>query len=348
MQHDLPVSPSEPPMPTEGPVINLAVHRGADIVAIEGAHLGDPLGFAGELAPDDVYELAPGARPERLSLAVGPGESFAIAPGSPLGAPGAAVFLDSCLTFMAAGGRMLELLVLVEVDRAGAASAVYAHPLDALEEGAACTLVSVDPAGARRRFAELGCVSFSRGTRITLASGEQRPIETLAPGDRVLTRDDGAQEIRWIGQTIVRAAGAFAPIAIAAGALNNAAELVVSPDHRLFVYQREDALGAGRPEVVVRARHLVNGTTVRRRPGGFVEYFQLLLDSHQIIYAEGIAAESMLLDARTRPVLPAPLDRALAGRLPREGGGAHRAFEVREALLARPDAAELLRRASTR
>lgn len=335
-------------MQTDRPVINLTVHRAEELRATEGARLGDPLGFADELAPDDVYEMAPGARVSRLALEMGAGDTLLVAPDSPIGTPGATVFLDSCLTFMAAGGQVLEVIVLVEADRAGAAAAVYVHPLDTVAPDTAYALVTVDPSGARRRFAELGCVSFSRGTRITLPSGEQRPIETLAPGDRVLTRDDGPQEIRWIGRSTVRAAGAFAPIVIAAGVLNNTGELVVSPDHRLFVYQREDALGAGRPEVLVRARHLVNGTTVRRRAGGFVEYFQLLLDCHQIIYAEGIAAESMLLDARNRPVLPAPLDRALANRLPGHGDGALRDFEVREALLRRPDAAELLRRASAR
>ncbi len=335
-------------MPTERPVINLAVHRAEDFRATEGARRGDPLEHAHALAPDDVYELATDARALRLALEMGAGESLVVAPDSPLGTPGATVFLDSCLTFMDSAGQVLEVLVLVETDRAGTVRAVHAHPLDRVAPRTSYTLVNVDPGGARRRFAELGCVSFSRGTRITLPSGEQRPIETLAPGDRLLTRDDGAQEIRWIGRSTVRAAGAFAPIVIAAGALHNTGELVVSPDHRLFVYQREDALGAGRPEVLVRARHLVNGTTARCRAGGFVEYFQLLLDCHQIIYAEGIAAESMLLDARNRPLLPAPLDRTLANRLPGHGDGALRGLEVRETLLRRPDAAELLRRASAR
>ena len=98
--------------------------------------------------------------------------------------------------------------------------------------------------------------------------------------------------------------GEFALIGITKGALQNENDLLVSPDHRLFVYQREDKLGAGRSEVLLKVRHLVNGSTVYQRDGGFVDYFQLLFDDHQIIYAEGIAAESLLIDPRTRTAVP--------------------------------------------
>jgi hypothetical protein len=49
--------------------------------------------------------------------------------------------------------------------------------------------------------------------------------------------------------------GEFAPIVITKGALHNENDLPVSPDHRLFVCQREDKLGAGRSEVLVKVRH---------------------------------------------------------------------------------------------
>jgi hypothetical protein len=50
-------------------------------------------------------------------------------------------------------------------------------------------------------------VRFARGTNITLASGAQIPIEDLKVGDRVLTRDAGPQQIRWIGNTTLRPSG---------------------------------------------------------------------------------------------------------------------------------------------
>jgi len=177
-----------------------------------------------------------------------------------------------------------------------------------------------------------------------MATGAQKPVETLQPGDMVLTRDDGPQPLRWIGQTTLRAIGDFAPVRIRAGALNNEGDLLVSPDHRLFVYQRDDAVGAGRREVLVRARHLVNGDSVRIETGGHVDYVQLLFDRHQIIFAEGIAAETLLLDPRTRSALPEELLPDTASH----DTPAHLQFEIGRALLDHPNAADLLRRASLR
>ena len=68
----------------------------------------------------------------------------------------------------------------------------------------------------------------------------------------------------------------------------------------------------------------------------------------EVIYAEGIAAETLLVDTRTRPALPKELSEKLAQTLPGHEGRAHLDFEVSEALLDHPDAAELLKRASTR
>ena len=130
------------------------------------------------------------------------------------------------------------------------------------------------------RFAQVACVSFTRGTRLSLATGEQRAVEALKIGDKLLTRDDGPQEIRWIGHHTVRALGDFAPVMITKGTLHNENDLLVSPDHRLFVYQREDKLGAGRAEVLLKARHLVNGESVFVQEGGFVDYFQILFEKN--------------------------------------------------------------------
>ncbi|MDF1728187.1 MAG: Hint domain-containing protein [Sulfitobacter sp.] len=327
---------------------SLPVYLARTFTCTDGANMGDSLSFADELTLDDIYELPLSAETARLSVLPGGKARFVVADESPLGTPGAALHLDSALMFMSPDGATQEVLLLVEVDETGSATEIYLLPLAALIPQVEYRLVGIDTDEAHLKFAQVACVSFTRGTHITLASGAQCPVEDLKPGDRVLTRDDGVQQVRWIGQTTVRAVGEFAPIRVHAGALNNSQDLLVSPDHRLFIYQRQDAIGAGRSELLVKARHLVNGYTVTRSEGGFVDYFQLLFDSHQIIYAEGIAAETMLIDTRTRPVLPEEITQALGDVIPGHSDQPHAGLDVSEALLAHPDPAALLRKASTR
>ena len=334
--------------PPERPAYSVPVYSAGDLTVVNGANLGDSISFAAELDLDDTYELRVGARLHRLSLLADEGSTLCIGTGSRLGTPGATVHLDSCLTMMSGTGQTTEMLILVEVDDTGDVAQVYALPLAQVSSRTGYSLVGIDSENARQKFAEVACVSFTRGTHITLGSGAQTAVEDLKVGDTVLTRDDGVQTIRWIGHSTVRAVGEFAPIRIRAGTLHNENDLLVSPDHRLFIYQRSDALGAGRHELLVRARHLVNGDTVIQEDGGFVEYYQLLFDTHQIIYAEGIAAETLLLDTRTSAALPKELTEKLAQTLPGHTNRAHLDFEVSEALLNHPDAARILKSASTR
>ncbi|MEX0368994.1 MAG: Hint domain-containing protein [Tateyamaria sp.] len=329
---------------THTPAQSYPVYRAASFAVSQGANLGDPLANADELMLDDIYMLEPGVRPFRLSVQAGEDQDLTIAAGSDCGVAGAAVYLDCTLTLMSPDGQISDALVLVEVDEQGHIADVYLLPLAALAWRTQYSLVGIDRDNVRTKLAHLACARFTRGTHITLASGAQKPIEELEVGDRVLTRNDGPQSVRWIGTSTVRAVGDFAPICIRAGTLNNDRDLIVSPDHRLFIYQRKDRLGAGRSELLVKARHLVNGDSVTVRDGGFVDYFELLFDTHQIIYAEGIAAESMLIDTRTKPVVP----NEVSERLTEHTSAGLSGLDVTETLLDRPDAAELLRRASTR
>ncbi len=333
---------------TSKPAQSIRVFQAYDFTVVNGANLGDPISFADELDLDDTYELHRNAKPYRLSLIADAGGHFKVASDTDLGRPGATVHLDSCLTLMSANGSTTEMLVLVEVDDNGDVAEVYALPLAAITPRTGYALVGFDRDVARQKYAEVACVSFTRGTHITLSSGAQKPVEELQIGDTILTRDDGVQKLRWVGQSTVRAVGDFAPIRIRAGTLHNENDLLVSPDHRLFIYQRSDKLGAGRHEVLVRARHLINGDSVRVEDGGFVDYFQLLFDEHQIIYAEGIAAETLLVDTRTRQFLPDDVSASLSSDRSGHTARPHMEFEVEEKLLKDLDVAEILRRASTR
>lgn len=323
----------------------LPVYRSKDFFVVAGVNVGDPISFAGELDLDDTYELDAKATLSQLIVSTDGDLNFKVSEDSTVGHPGARMCMDCCLTLMCATGQVIEALVWVEVDAQGNIAEIYVMPLAPFLIKTGYTLIGIDRDKAIQKFAELSCVSFARDTRITLASGAQKAVQDLKAGDQVMTRYDGVQPIRWIGQSTVRATGEFAPVRIKAGALHNSNDLIVSPDHRLFIYQRSDAIGAGRAEVLVRARHLINGTTVVQQDGGFIEYFQLLFDQHQIIYAEGIAAETLIMDPCTRAALPADLNNALPCAVHEHRP--HLDFEIAKELLAYPDAAKMLKRAST-
>ena len=334
--------------PNARPAQSIPVLEASDFRVVNGANLGDALSVADELDLDDVYEMAAQAQTARLDLIMQGEGPFIIGEASELGRPGAQVHLDCALTLMAATGGITEMLVFVEVDDAGHVAQVYGMPLARIVPRTGYALVGITRDGALHKFAQAACVAFTAGTHVTMASGAQIPVEALQPGDMVLTRDDGPCPVRWIGHSTIRAVGDFAPVRIAAGTLHNENDLLVSPDHRLLIYQRSDALGAGRHEVLVRACHLVNGDSVRRETGGFVDYFQILFDAHQIIYAEGIAAETLLVGPRTRAALPRDIEAGLPVFGDDHAARPHLQFEISEALLTHPDAAGLLKRASTR
>lgn len=132
---------------------------------------------------------------------------------------------------------------------------------------------------------------FTRGTRIVTARGKLR-IEEIGVGAKVMTIDNGLQPVRWIGRRLMPALGRFAPIEIAPGALGNTERLLVSPQHRMVLGSAFAEMLFGAEDVLAPAKTLVNGTTIRAREGGMVEYFHLMFDSHQIVLAEGIPSES--------------------------------------------------------
>ena len=143
-----------------------------------------------------------------------------------------------------------------------------------------------------------GVPCFVAGTMIATPEGE-RAAETLLPGDLVLTQDDGAQPLRWIGTREVAAEGDFAPIHIRANTFGSHRDLLVSPLHRVLIRDNLAELLFGEAEVLVAARDLVNDRSVRRKPGGEVTYVHLLFDKHQVVFSEGLETESYLPGPQT-------------------------------------------------
>ena len=138
-------------------------------------------------------------------------------------------------------------------------------------------------------------VCFAAGTMIVTDRGEVA-VEDLAVGDKVLTRDDGFQPIRWIGESRVRRSAASAPIRVRAGALGEgrpSRDLRVSPQHRVLLRDARLDLYFGVGEALVPAKQLVDGESIiQERDGPAVRYFHILFDTHQIVYSDGMPTES--------------------------------------------------------
>lgn len=164
---------------------------------------------------------------------------------------------------------------------------------------------------------------FTAGTRIATPDGP-RAVETLAEGDLVLTRDHGAQPLRWIGRRRVTAAEIahvrhvrLAPVRIRCGALGDGLprrDLLLSPQHRVLVTGWRAELLFGAPEVLVAACHLVDGRAVTvEPPGRDVTYVHLMFDRHEILRAEGLPAESFRAGPEAmRSIPPAAREEVLA------------------------------------
>ena len=140
---------------------------------------------------------------------------------------------------------------------------------------------------------DLGPTCFTPGTLIDTPLG-RRPVETLQVGDLVSTLDDGDQPLRFVLHQTCRAVGIHAPIRFETGAMGNDAPLMVSPEHRILVQGWRAELLLGCDEVLVVAKHLVNGSTIRAVEGGVVSYYHLLFDRHQLVIGQGIPSESCL------------------------------------------------------
>ncbi len=156
------------------------------------------------------------------------------------------------------------------------------------------TAVSYVTNSTQMPVGDLGPPCFTKGTMIGTPNGEM-PIEELKVGDLVLTKDNGAQAIRWIGSRRVTGRGDLAPILFKAGSIGNRRDLRVSPQHRMLLQDWRAELFFGEDEVLCAANKLLNDCTILKAPCDAVDYIHLMFDNHEVIYAEGAPTESFLI-----------------------------------------------------
>lgn len=185
-------------------------------------------------------------------------------------------------------------------------------------------LATGDNDGKLDFYDAISAVCFCQNTRIATPDGP-RLVQDLRPGDLVLTRDHGAQPLRWTGKRLLdvatlAAAAHLRPIRIAAGALAPGVpcdDLRVSPQHRMMVRSRIALRMTGACEVLIAAKHLCglpgiapDGAT------GPVWYHHLLFDRHELVLANCAPAESLFVGAEALRALPAAARGEIAALFP--------------------------------
>ena len=182
-------------------------------------------------------------------------------------------------------------------------------------DGASGRVEGRDAAGNSRFAADIGQVlgsipCFTAQTAVATGQGLVQ-VGSLTPGMRVITRDNGMQELRWVGRRSFgwKALGLnplLRPVRIAAGALGQGLperDMVVSPNHRFLTQGSGTGAGAER---LTMARDLLGQEGIHLEPVSRVDYWQLVFARHELVLSDGSWSESF----RPTPASLAALDEA--------------------------------------
>jgi hypothetical protein len=139
---------------------------------------------------------------------------------------------------------------------------------------------------------------FVQGTLIRTDLGDIA-VENLKVGDKAITSSGEHRPIIWLGHSTLKRGKSpnfdtSRPVRIQAGALSERlpyADLWLSPGHAICVHVPD--------EVLIPAGYLINGATVAQINVDEVTYWHVELDSHDILIANGLPAESYF-DCGTR------------------------------------------------
>lgn len=187
-------------------------------------------------------------------------------------------------------------------------------------------------------------VCYAKGSWIETPDG-QRKVETLLPGDLVMTADHGAQPILWVHSSdspLDRLEVDQRPVLIAACALGKdapAQDLIVSPQHRILVGGGGQLVRYFDTEVFVPAKALTRLPGIRHMKGKEgITWVHFACGRHEVVTVNGCLSESLLLgpmvlDRLTRAERKRVFDIFGAARRPKEalnGAAARTCLTVRE------------------
>jgi hypothetical protein len=205
-------------------------------------------------------------------------------------------------SFIVTDGRQSHVLTVIDLPERGVRLVMALGEMPPRDHDLWVVRASVDRSVPRPGAqAPTGVICFAPGTRIATPQG-QRLIETLAPGDTVLTRDNGPQPVLWMGHRRISGARMYAmphlrPIRLRAGAVGVGEpdrDLIVSPQHRMLVRGASARALFNTDEVLVAAQDLVNDHSILiDRSLREVTYVHVLLEHHNVIWANNLQTESL-------------------------------------------------------
>lgn len=203
--------------------------------------------------------------------------------------------------FIVTDGHQSFTVTLIPVPDTGARLLMLVGDLPPVDQDLWVVRTSIDRthSGAGARTAG-GVICFTPDTRLATPDGP-RMIRDLRPGDWINTRDNGPQEVMWTGHRRMTGARLYAmphlrPVRFKAGALGIGRpdeDLLVSPQHRMLLKGAAAQALFNTPEVLVAAEDLLNDQTVIvDHTLREVTYVHILLERHNVIWANGLESES--------------------------------------------------------
>jgi len=283
---------------TEG---NTNAENASALAGLTFGSIGDPL-------VNDVAEWAPGTggfgggTSTAYDMDNSPAENFTIDGGADQVFDGTAVY-NATITYI--DGTTASITAVIAQDTAGNTYWMPEFSANADQtamEAAAIRSLTLDSVndqtwagttGNRQTWDFVTC--FAQGVKIETPAGPI-PVEALSEGNLVSTRDNGAQPIRWLGRSEHTAGGGSVPVRIAKGALGDGLpehDITVSQQHRMMINSKIVERLTGETEIFVPAKKLLDLPGVSLADDmETVTYFHVLLDRHEVIYAEGAPTES--------------------------------------------------------
>jgi hypothetical protein len=184
---------------------------------------------------------------------------------------------------------------------------------NAFTKGATLARRMTEMTGAYDGAALGACSGLVEGTKIATAMGFQR-IETIEPGDRVVTFDNGLQEVRAVRREPLFVSDicprSLTPLFVPAGAIGNAQDMVLLPHQAVLIESDAAEAELGDPFVLMQAKDLDGICGIEHvTPDAPATVITLEFDNDEVVFA---ASGAMC-------ICPSRTD--LAGMLTRQPGG---------------------------